>query len=186
MLYLVTGGSGSGKSEYAENLALSFQGMRRLYLATMRVWDEEGKRRVERHRRMRSGKGFLTAEQDTNLENFRLSEIPETADWDTADVILLECMSNLAANEFYDQEEGAEARILQGIKHLQKQCRRLIIVTNEVFSDGMTYDPETERYIALLGRVNQRLGEAADSVTEVVYGIPVPIFQSQKKAGKNQ
>ena len=67
-------------------------------------------------------------------------------------------MSNLVLNEFYDQENGAEERILQGIKHLQKQCGDLIIVTNEIFSDGVTYEPESERYIELLGRINRELG----------------------------
>ena len=77
--------------------------------------------------------------------------------------------------EFYDQENGAEERILQGIKHLQKQCGDLIIVTNEIFSDGVTYEPESERYIELLGRINRELGQMADSVTEVVYGIPLAV-----------
>lgn len=84
-------------------------------------------------------------------------------------------MSNLVLNEFYDQENGAEERILQGIKHLQKQCGDLIIVTNEIFSDGVTYESESERYIELLGRINRELGQMADSVTEVVYGIPLAV-----------
>lgn len=170
MLYVVTGGSGSGKSEYAEQLAMKSSAENRLYLATMRIWDEEGKRRAARHRSMRSGKGFVTAERYIDLEHFYAgSYLRET------DVILLECMSNLAANEFYHQETGALRRILRGINHLQKQCRTLIIVTNEVFSDGISYAPETERYLALLGACNRTLGQWADSVAEVVYGIPLTI-----------
>ena len=168
-LYLITGGSGSGKSRYAEELALRCPGELRIYLATMRVWDEEGKRRVERHRRMRAGKGFRTEERFTDLSGF----VPPGPG--PADVILLECMSNLAANEFYAGGEGARDRILQGIKSLQNRCRALIIVTNEVFSDGITYDPETERYIALLGEINRRVAAMADGVTEVVYGIPIEV-----------
>lgn len=198
MLYIVTGGSGSGKSEYAEQTAVQCRnrtGGTLWYLATMRIWDDEGRKRVERHRRMRAAKGFETIERYTGLETLELRETFEELNpagldaeqetdslkyWESRrvaqkQVLLLECMSNLVLNEFYDQENGAEERILQGIKHLQKQCGDLIIVTNESFSDGVTYEPESERYIELLGRINRELGQMADSVTEVVYGIPLAV-----------
>ena len=180
-LYLVTGGSGSGKSEYAEQLAMDCGGKNRIYLATMRIWDEEGKRRVARHREMRRAKGFITEERFTDLEYFSIGsglDCPESSTGrgrQKADVILLECLSNLTANEFDRQEDGALGRILRGIDHLQGQCRTLIIVTNEIFSDGISYDPETERYLTLFGACSRRLGEKADSVIEVVYGIPLII-----------
>ena len=66
MLYIVTGGSGSGKSEYAEQTAVQCRnrtGGTLWYLATMRIWDDEGRKRVERHRRMRAAKGFETIER---------------------------------------------------------------------------------------------------------------------------
>ena len=62
MLHVVTGGSGSGKSEYAEKLIAESALHRRIYVATMMVWDDEGRKRVRRHREMRSGKGFITIE----------------------------------------------------------------------------------------------------------------------------
>ena len=176
MLYVITGGSGSGKSGYAEELAVSLGALPRIYLATMRVWDEEGKERVIRHREMRAQKGFDTLERYTRLENLELSSS------DTDGVILLECMSNLAANEFYADEDGAFERIEKGIKCLQKQCRDLIIVTNEIFSDGVTYDPESERYICLLGRINRMLGEKADFLAEVVSGIPIAVKGRREQA----
>ena len=208
MLYIVTGGSGSGKSEYAEQTAVQCRnrtGGTLWYLATMRIWDDEGRKRVERHRRMRAAKGFETIERYTGLETLELRETFEELNpagldaeqetdslkyWESRrvaqkQVLLLECMSNLVLNEFYDQENGAEERILQGIKHLQKQCGDLIIVTNEIFSDGVTYDLESERYIELLGRINRELGQMADSVTEVVYGIPIavstPVFAADER-----
>ena len=49
----------------------------------------------------------------------------------------------------------------------------LVVVTNEVFSDGIQYDPDTMRYLKYLGDINCRMAEMADQVTEVVYGIPV-------------
>ena len=58
MLYIVTGGSGSGKSEYAEQIAVQCRngnGGTLWYLATMRIWDDEGRKRVERHRARQKG-----------------------------------------------------------------------------------------------------------------------------------
>ena len=77
MLYIVTGGSGSGKSEYAEQTAVQCRnrnGGTLWYLATMRIWDDEGRKRVERHRRMRAAKGFETIERYTGLETLELEE----------------------------------------------------------------------------------------------------------------
>ena len=90
MFILVTGGSGSGKSEFAENIAMKLGG-KMLYVATMKPYDDECLKRIERHRKMRDGKGFRTVECYTDL-----SEITESAD-----TILLECMSNLTANVMF-------------------------------------------------------------------------------------
>lgn len=180
VLYVITGGSGSGKSEYAEDLAVSMGKLPRIYLATMQIWDDEGKKRVLRHKKQRAQKGFETVERFTELEEYHFQSAADGRD--RAGVILLECMSNLAANEFYRQEEGAFERIAAAIKCLQKQCCDLIIVTNEIFSDGVSYDPESERYIRLLGRINRMLGRNADFLTEVVCGIPVVIKERREMA----
>lgn len=167
MFYVVTGGSGSGKSAYAEQCILDFQGKNRIYIATMYPFDEESHQRIARHRAMRAKKNFTTIERYTDLAHLT---VPEDAD------VLLECMSNLAANEIY-QENGAGERtveaVLAGIRHLLGQARNLVVVTNEVFSDGITYDTETEKYLDKLGRINQQMAALADCVTEVVYGIPL-------------
>ena len=169
MFAVITGGSGSGKSEYAERLSEMLEPGRKLYLATMMVWDSEGKERVVRHRRMRAGKNFETAEVYTELEQFCLPRPFQTG----GATVLLECMSNLVCNEFYRQEKGAAERIMDGVCQLAGQCRHLIVVTNEVSADGRYYGEETERYRRLLGRINCCLGSRADLVVEAVYGIPV-------------
>ena len=169
MIHIVTGGSGSGKSAFAEEQIVNLQGDVRIYIATMYPFDEESRRRVERHRRMRAGKRFETVECYTHLEELK---IPKGAD------VLLECMSNLTANEMY-QEGGAGENtceaVCRGIDALAAQAENLVVVTNEVFSDGITYDRETQRYLKYLGTINQYLARIADSVTEVVDGIPVRI-----------
>jgi adenosylcobinamide kinase/adenosylcobinamide-phosphate guanylyltransferase len=103
MIVLVIGGSGSGKSEYAEKIICSMYDLAKIndihsslfYVATMKVYGEEGKAKVERHRNLRSGKGFETIEQETNIEN-AVAHLHSLSD-----CILIECMSNLVANEMF-------------------------------------------------------------------------------------
>ena len=167
MMILVTGGSGSGKSAFAEDCVVSFGKKGRIYIATMYPFDEESKKRVLRHRKMRSGKGFETIECYTGLDRVKL---PEKC------TALLECMSNLVANEMF-QEKGAHENtveaVLNGVKNLREQAENLVIVTNEIFSEAAAYQGETELYQEYLGKINQRIGTLADEVVEVVYGIPV-------------
>lgn len=166
MLYLISGGSGSGKSEYAESLVLSSGAKTRVYLATMQIWDEECRRRVARHRAMRREKGFVTVERPTDLAGV---QVPADS------VVLLEDLSNLAANECYGGcgFQRAEEAIWEGICSLCGQARDVVIVTNELFSDGIAYDPATRQYLALLAGLNCRIAAAADQVIEIVLKIPL-------------
>ena len=156
MLVVVTGGSGSGKSAFAEETILSLGEARRIYIATMQAFDEESHRRIRRHRHMRAGKGFETIERYTELDELL---IPKDC------VVLLECMSNLVANEMF-REGGFHPEVAEKAKHV-------VIVTNEIFSDGILYEEESEQYKKELGQINQKLAEMAEEVVEVVYGIPV-------------
>lgn len=179
-MYMVIGGAGSGKSEYAEQLAVSLGG-ERVYLATMQVYDEEGRQRIARHRAMRAGKQFATLECSRDLEKVVCR--PEVRKLLEGKTVLLECMSNLAANEMFSMDGGVQTAqqtqetILRGVDALQKLCRHLVVVTNEVFSDGAGYDPQTLAYIQALGAVNGQLAARAGQVTEVVCGIPVELGQ---------
>lgn len=167
MLILVTGGSGSGKSEFAENLVLQLHTKPYLYIATMYPFDEECHQRIARHRLMRAEKEFDTLECYTGLKH---------ADAEGYGTVLLECMSNLTANEMYQKDglgERCEEEILEGVRNLYGQCRHLVIVTNEIFSDGIAYDEETVNYQRHLGMINRQIASLADLVVEVVYSVPV-------------
>ena len=171
MLTVVTGGSGSGKSEYAENTAVKLakeEGLPLYYIATMRPFGEEGKRRVERHRKLRAGKGFETIECYVNLEN---QELPERG------VVLLECLSNWTANRMFAPGAPEPAACLEALwGELERsiaQWGHLVVVSNEIFSDGVDYDQATRAYLWLLGGLNRRLAQRAQLAVEVVCGLPV-------------
>lgn len=171
MFYMISGGSGSGKSEYAENVAVKLQQAAKdknlMYIATMMAFDKEAEEKIKRHRNMRKEKGFITKECYTGLKRIDLQKYG---------TILIDCMSNLAANEMF-QEQGAKnetiEEIIKGIDILLKKCENLVVVTNEIFSDGCSYDDTTMEYMRYLGKINEEMAQRADKVVEVVCGIPV-------------
>ena len=162
MFAMIIGGSASGKSALAERWAASLP-LPRIYLAAMQVFDEESRARVERHRAMRAGKGFETIEAPTALWN---TDLPAGA------TVLLEDLSNLLANEMFSPEGGGSEAALRGVQSLLVRCEHLILVTNEVFSGGTDYAGETEDYLAELAWLNRTLAAEADTVAEVVCGLP--------------
>ncbi|MCI1306134.1 MAG: bifunctional adenosylcobinamide kinase/adenosylcobinamide-phosphate guanylyltransferase [Lachnospiraceae bacterium] len=169
MIHLITGGSGSGKSRYAEQQIEELGDGPRIYLATMASKDEESRKRIKKHQDRRRGMNFTTIEKPTKLMEV---EVPEGSS------VLLECVSNLLANEmFMPGQSGIHSvnAVIDGIEHIDRQCANLVIVTNEVFSDGVQYGNTTHIYMEFLGLINQHLGRMSDLVTEVVYGIPIPV-----------
>lgn len=190
MLILITGGSGSGKSAYAEEYIGNLAGAGpKYYIATMQVYDEEGRIKIKRHRAMRSGKGFETIEQPVRIEEALLKMQLEKSGAEEGKrrctgAALLECMSNLAANEMFSGEEMKSReetadRIASGVKRLNDNLEHLVIVTNNVFEDGRRYDDTTMEYIRLMGMINRNLAAMADRVIEVVVGIPVMIKEGK-------
>ena len=162
MFAMIIGGSASGKSALAERWAASLP-LPRIYLAAMQVLDEESRARVERHRAMRAGKGFETIEAPTALWN---TDLPAGA------TVLLEDLSNLLANEMFSPEGGGSEAALRGVQSLLARCDNLILVTNEVFCGGADYEGETADWLAELAWLNRTLAAEADTVAEVVCGLP--------------
>jgi len=164
MIALIIGGSGSGKSAYAENLVKQISENNRVYIATMRVWDKESEIRVARHRDQRKELGFETIECPVRLDGIG---IPEDA------TVLLEDIPNLVANEMFD-ENGDVNRIISALQKLVSSCKNLVMVTGNVFADSGNYDSETQKYMRLLSEVNAAAAVLSDCGVEVVYTIPIP------------
>lgn len=175
MMVLVIGGSGSGKSVYAEQLLYSLaeeEKLTKYYLAAMQAFDEETKRKIERHRALRSGKGFLTIEQQVRIGEALLQMKSGKK------AVLLECISNLTANEMFAdgrvlEKEKTEEAVVNGVERLRKNVTHLVVVSNDVFADGTFYETPTMDYIEAMGRINRTFAAQADRVVEVVAGIPV-------------
>ena len=177
-LLLITGGSGSGKSAWAERTLLSRMppegGGRAVYLATMENTGPEAAARVARHRAMRArhgeaaGRTFVTLEQPVALGGAAV--LP-------GDFVLVEALGNLLANELWSPagagRAGAEARILSGVKALMERAALLAVVSVDIFAGGDGYDPETLDYIRTLGRLHRALAALAEETAEVVCGIPL-------------
>ena len=151
-MILITGGSGSGKSAYGEKRILEAGEMTRYYIATMEVFGEEGRKKVERHKKLRQGTGFITIESPKDVGRVEKTGTELEPDRRT---------------------EALAEKICADIAKIDEAADFFAVITNEVGSDGEMYEKETLEYIRLLGLVNCRLAKMASEVVEVVYGIPV-------------
>lgn len=167
MMTLVTGGAKCGKSHFAEKIFDDFSG-RKFYIATMQPYGDEALSAIERHRKIRAGKGFETIEKYTDIKEINL---PKNCG------ILLECTANLCANEMFRDGEIYDPtdKIIRGFEYLKNRAKQLVIVTNEVGCDGISYEKGTADYIKIMGKINTKAAEISDNVIECVYGIPVPL-----------
>lgn len=165
MTTLITGGSKCGKSSFAEKMLENFNG-RKIYIATMQPLGADAFEAIERHRKMREGKAFETIEKYTDIHEISV---------DNGCAVLLECMGNLCANEMFSGRAVSEPadKIVSGIKQLAGCVSELLIVTNQVGSDGIEYADGTAEYIRVLGSINRYIADFADNVIECVYGIPI-------------
>lgn len=166
MMILLTGGSACGKSSFAEGLCMKLP-LPRFYIAAMQPYGPEGEERIRRHRRLRAGKGFETIERYTDLAGLRLPE---------RGTVLLECICNLTANEMFSTDGSFRdpcGDVLRGVAELAAQCGDLIVITNDVGGDELDYSEGTRAYIDAMGRINAALAQEADTVCELVCGIPL-------------
>lgn len=182
MFVLVTGGAASGKSAFAEEITEKAKYNKKIYIATMRPFDDESIMRIKKHHLMRKNKGFSTIEIygaifDANGLDY--NDVSQSA-------VIFECMANYLNNMLFAENgmvsdiRKAENIIKNDIVKLIRLCPNLTIVTNEIFSDGVVYPYETAEYIKMLGRINTMMAELADELYEVVCGIPVCVKRVKK------
>ena len=161
---LITGGQRSGKSRYAQQLALEHSGDP-VYLATSRVWDEEHRARIRRHQADR-GPEWTTVEEEKELSRHDF----------TGRTVVVDCVTLWCTNFFFDLDSDVD-RALEVLKaefgRLSAQQADFIFVTNEVGLGGTSENPLQRRFNDLQGRMNQYIAARADRVLLMVAGIPL-------------
>ena len=166
MLILICGQADSGKSLYAETRLSEFRSSPKIYAAMSKIVDEEMRERVKKHQAMRSGKGFITVEKTQNLGRL---EIP------AGSAIMIESLTAWAANEMFTETGVKESghvvtKILSDLSRLLEHAENIVIVSDDIFSDGVEYDALTEEYVKTLALLTVKIAEIADEVVEFVSG----------------
>ncbi|MCL2530408.1 MAG: bifunctional adenosylcobinamide kinase/adenosylcobinamide-phosphate guanylyltransferase, partial [Coriobacteriia bacterium] len=171
----VYGGCCSGKSTFAEQLLLNLASTgEKWYVATMWPEGPDAQRRIHRHQAMRADKGFISCERYLDVKGLAVSE--SSAVIPKGSAVLLECLGNLVANEMFQSEGAGEEAlqvILEGITALAARAAHLIVVSNEVGSDGAPYSAQTQAFQQVLGALNREVCALSTCAVEMVCGIPV-------------
>ncbi len=164
-IILITGGQRSGKSRYAEELALSLADCP-VYVATAHVWDEEFRERVRRHQERR-GTQWTNIEEEKYLSRHDL----------TGRVAVIDCVTLWLTNFFFENQDVDNT--LEAVKREFDQFTAhdgtYIFVTNEIGSGGVSVDAVQRRFTDLQGWMNQYIASRADEVILMVSGIPVTV-----------
>lgn len=165
---LVTGGERSGKSGFAQKMALS-KTPHPVYLATSRIWDEEFRLRVLRHQADR-GPEWTNIEEEKELSKHNVE----------GRVVIIDCVTLWLTNFFFDNEkEKSIDEILEMAKQeftrFTSQNAHFIFVTNEIGMGGVPIDPVQRKFTDLQGWMNQFIASNADEVFLMVSGIPMEV-----------
>ena len=165
-IILITGGQRSGKSRYAEQLALQLA-PDPVYLATARIFDDEFRERVRQHQ-LRRGPQWTNIEEEKHLGRFDF----------TGRTVLIDCVTLWCTNFFFDLGESVEAArtaIEREFDALTSRDATYLFVTNEIGLGGVAANATQRRFTDLQGAVNQYIAARADRVVLLVSGIPVTI-----------
>ncbi len=173
---LITGGARSGKSTYAQELALK-TGRSVLFVATAEAGDADMARRIKAHRKSRPA-AWTTLEAQLHIGRQITENIGQ------AGTVIIDCITMLVNNiiQQYDEtadisqiEKAVVAEIEELIKCIEYSDTRFIIVTNEVGLGIVPADRISRIYRDLLGKANQMLANHVDEVIFMVAGVPLTI-----------
>jgi adenosylcobinamide kinase/adenosylcobinamide-phosphate guanylyltransferase len=165
-IYYITGGERSGKSAYAQNLALSLSN-NPIYLATSRIWDDEFRQRVERHKADRDSR-WQTIEEETRISSHDY----------TTKTVVLDCitlwLTNLYSDNGYDSKRSLQ-QAKEEWEKIIKQDFNLIVVSNEIGMGGHGTTESQRAFTSLQGWMNQYIAQTANKAWLMVSGLAVEI-----------
>lgn len=181
-IILVTGGARSGKSQFAEKLALKLGKNRAAYIATAQIFDEEMAHRIKIHKERR-GKNWLTFESPFDADKSILLASKNF------DVILFDCvtiyLSNFLCNANLDDEEKIFADFKILIENLISAAKNsdstVIFVSNEVGAGIVPENKLARKFRDLAGLANQMLANEAEKVFLTVAGLAVDVKKIAEK-----
>lgn len=165
-IILITGGIRSGKSSYAEKLALSLS-PHPVYMATAHVWDEEFRQRVIRHQQAR-GLEWTNIEEEKELSKYPIE----------GRVVLIDCVTLWCTNYFFENEgnvQNALEKVKREFDQFTDQDATFIFVTNEIGLGGTSNNELQRKFTDMQGWMNQYIAAKADEVILMVCGIPMKI-----------
>lgn len=167
MIIMVTGGQRSGKSLFAEKLALSLSD-RPVYLATAQVCDDDFRHRVDVHQ-ARRGPQWTTIEEPLHVDEAGVKD---------GDVVVFDCLTLWATNWFFQSGEDVDAALAEmrpRLDSLFDSGAAIVFVTNEIGLGGISENALQRRFTDLQGAINQYVASRADEVHLIVSGIDVRI-----------
>jgi adenosylcobinamide kinase/adenosylcobinamide-phosphate guanylyltransferase len=162
----ITGGERSGKSRYAQKIALKISD-NPIYLATARKWDEDFNNRIQRHKNERDEK-WITVEEEKDISKHDFK----------GKTVVLDCITLWLTNLYNDNNYDAEIALEKAkseFDNLIKQDFTLIVISNEIGMGVHAQTKETRKFIELQGWMNQYIAKQADEAYLMVSGIPLKI-----------
>lgn len=166
VLYYISGGQRSGKSRYAQDLALQLSSSP-VYLATSRAWDDDHRQRIARHVADRDAR-WTTLEEEKYLSRLDLG----------GRVVVLDCVTLWLTNFFTDANYEVNTALTQAQAEFDKlltQDCTLLVISNEI---GMGLHAATEagrKFTDLQGWLNQYIAQRADHAIFMVSGLPLTV-----------
>lgn len=167
-LILILGENNSGKSRFAEKLFENTTA-EKYYIATMISCTKENNIRIEKHKRQREQYNFHTLELPFKVNSAAVS---------SESVVLLEDVSNLLANNIFENKGTAE-EVFDDISSLVKSCQTTVAVSISGLSP-IGFDKDTANYINKLNEMNERLFRLSDVV--VIMKNNSPVFKKGKES----
>jgi adenosylcobinamide kinase / adenosylcobinamide-phosphate guanylyltransferase len=166
---LVLGGRRSGKSRFAEDLAV-LSGRSAVYIATAEAGDDEMAERIAHHR-ARRGDGWRTIEEPLELP----VALGSVAGQDR--IVLVDCLTLWLAN-LMQAGRAIDPAVDSLLAALESAAGLVILVSNEVGAGIVPMTPLARRYADAQGFLNQRVAAAVDRVVLMTAGIPLQIKPS--------
>ncbi len=165
MKILICGGSKSGKSAFAERIALRLPSPH-YYVATMIATDEEDRDRIRRHKGRRSGLSFQTVEQGRDLTRALEQREKEGT-------FLVEAMTSLLANEMfgsgsYDPEAGE--RVREDLETFLREAEHVVLVFDNLYADTTKLDEGSESFRRALAQLQICAAKSCDLCIEICLG----------------